>query len=117
MPREVFRGSLRSFDRYAQFEESKGKTLSQLLDEFKIVRAKNILIVQSKNIQEKDLEKTGIHPVFGEVTLRNLLSTWVAHDMDHIFQIVRVMAFQYDQEVGPWKQYLRILNSDKLPSI
>jgi hypothetical protein len=99
-----------SFDRFAQFEESKGKSMDQLLDEFKSARQKNIQILQSKNIQAADMCLTGIHPVFGEVTLENLLSTWVVHDLDHISQIVRVMAHQYELEVGPWKQYLRILN-------
>lgn len=105
-----------SFDRFAQFQESEGKSLNQLLGEFKLVRAKNLGILESKKIQEGDLVRKGMHPVFGEVTLQNLLSTWVAHDLDHIFQIVRTMAFQYDQDVGPWKQYLRILNSGKLLS-
>ncbi len=105
--------TFKSFDRFAQFQESKGKTLGQLLDEFKTVRLKNIEILKSKSLNENDLERKGIHPVFGEVTLRNLLSTWVTHDLDHFFQIVRVMAFQYDKNVGPWKVYLRILNSAK----
>src|SRR5688572_22174629 len=75
------------FDRFAQFEESKGKTLSQLLDEFKLLRKKNIGRLLSKNLTEKDFEKTGIHPAFGEVSLSQLLSTWAAHDLDHIAQI------------------------------
>ena len=98
-----------SFDRFAQFEESKGKTLDDLLREFKAVRNHNIAILKSKRLTVADYGKKGIHPKFGEVTLAQLLSTWVAHDMDHIFQIARVMAKQYKTEVGPWVEYLKIL--------
>ena len=99
----------KSFDRFAQFEESKGKTLSQLLDEFEHVRKENIIKFKALNLDENHFDLIGIHPVFGEVTLRNLLATWVAHDLDHIQQIVRVMAKQYKDEVGPWVEYLKIL--------
>jgi hypothetical protein len=98
------------FDRFAQLQESQGKTLSMLLDEFASIRKRNIAILLSKNITQGDLSRQAIHPKFGTVTLNQLLSTWVAHDMDHIFQIVRVIAYQYDKEVGPWKEYMRILN-------
>ena len=99
------------FDRFAQFEDSKGKSLTQLLDEFKSLRKKNIETLRSKNITEKDLGRKGIHPAFGEVTLGQLLSTWVVHDLNHLAQISRVMAKQYKEEVGPWVEYLRILQS------
>jgi len=98
-----------SFDRFAQFEESKGKTLTQLLDEFKTARQYNLAILKSKNLTGSDLTKTGTHPMFGTVTLEQLLATWVAHDLNHIAQISRVMAKQYKEEVGPWIEYLRIL--------
>lgn len=98
------------FDRFAQFEESKGKSLSDLLIEFENLRMQNIAILKSLNLSDKDLIKKGIHPVFGEVTLSQLLSTWVVHDLNHIAQIARVMAKQYKTEVGPWIEYLRILN-------
>ncbi len=97
------------FDRLAQFDESKGKSLTQLLDEFKALREKNIQYLRSKELTDKDLEKKGIHPAFGEVTLSQLFSTWVVHDLNHIAQISRVMAKQYKEEVGPWIEYLGIL--------
>ncbi len=97
------------FDRFAQFENSKGKTLKQLLDDFKEVRNANIKRLKSLNITERDLEKTGVHPTFGEVILYQLLSTWVVHDLDHISQIARVLAKQYKNEVGPWIEFLKIL--------
>ena len=97
------------FDRLAQFEESEGKSLTQLLEEFKILRKKNIEHLRSKKLTYKNLEEKGIHPAFGEVTLSQLLSTWVVHDLNHIAQISRVMAKQYKTEVGPWIEYLRIL--------
>jgi uncharacterized damage-inducible protein DinB len=97
------------FDRFAQFEESKGKSISQLLVEFNDLRRSNIDILRAKNITDKDLYAKGIHPAFGEVTLSQLLSTWVVHDLNHIAQISRVMAKQYKENVGPWTEYLKIL--------
>ena len=97
------------FDRFAQFVESKGKTLNQLLDEFESHRTDNIKTLKALNITEADLTKTGIHPEFGAVTLENLLAAWVVHDLGHIHQISRVMAKQYTNEVGPWTQYMGVL--------
>lgn len=97
------------FDRFAQFNESKGKEMKTLLNEFKILRTKNIEILKSKNIMEVHYERIGVHPVFGNVTLRNLVATWVVHDLDHLAQLSRVMAHQYRSEVGPWIENLRIL--------
>lgn len=103
--------SFEPFDRFAQFEESKGKTLRQLLDEFNLLRATNVRRLRSMDITGHTLEQTGIHPAFGSVTLQQLLSTWVVHDLNHIAQIVRVMAHQYKAEVGPWREYLRIVSN------
>jgi uncharacterized damage-inducible protein DinB len=97
------------FGRFAHFEESKGKSLLHLLDEFKRLRKKNIEYLYSKKLSSKNLEEKGIHPAFGEVTLSQLLSAWTVHDLNHIAQISRVMAKQYKEEVGPWIGYLRIL--------
>ena len=99
------------FDRFAQFEESKGKSLDQLLNEFKTLRKSNVEQMQAKKLTDKNLAETGIHPVFGDITLKQLLSTWVVHDLNHIAQICRVMAKQYKEEVGPWTVYLKILQS------
>lgn len=98
-----------SYDRFAQFEESKGKSLKYLLDEFNMLRKENIDFLKSLNIKDEQLDEKGIHPAFGEVTLRQLLATWVAHDLNHIAQIARVMAKQYKEEVGPWVAYLKVL--------
>jgi hypothetical protein len=98
------------FDRFAQFKESEGKTLAQLLDGFVAAREKNLAIVRAKKITPADYQKTGIHPVFGAVTLIQLLSTWTVHDLSHINQITRVMAKQYRTATGPWIEYLNVLN-------
>lgn len=98
------------FDRFAQFEASQGKTIDQLLEEFKLLREQNLTILKSKNLTPGDLIKTGIHPTFGDVTLEQLLATWVVHDLGHIAQISRVMARQYRSEVGPWREFLPILD-------
>ena len=97
------------YDRFAQYEESKGKSLQQLLDEFDEIRKRNIAWFQSCQVTEEDLERKGMHPVLGEVSLRNLLSTWVVHDLTHIAQVTRVMAKQYKGEMGPWPEFFRIL--------
>jgi hypothetical protein len=98
------------FDRFAQFEVSRGKTLPQLLDEFAMLRAENVRRLRALGLADADLDRRGLHPSLGPVTLRNLLATWVAHDLDHLVQIARVMARQYSDEVGPWSQYLRIIS-------
>ena len=98
------------WDRFAQFDESKEKSLQQLLNEFEIIRKDNIAWLKSLSLTETDLDKKGMHPKLGDVTLRNLLSTWVVHDLTHIAQITRVMAKQYKGEMGPWPEFFRILN-------
>ncbi|TYP99580.1 DinB family protein [Tenacibaculum adriaticum] len=98
------------FDRFAQFESSQGKNIKELLSEFKHLRSSNIDYLQSLNLPNEQLNLTGIHPEFGDVTIRELLSTWVTHDLGHIAQISRVMAKQYKEEVGPWTAYVSILN-------
>jgi hypothetical protein len=98
------------YDRFAQYEDSNGKTLQQLLDEFTALRKENMVWFRSLNLTEADLDKNGMHPVLGEVTLRHLLATWVVHDLTHIAQISRVMAKQYKEEMGPWTEFFRILD-------
>lgn len=98
------------FDRYAQFENSKGKNITQLLNEFKKLRTENLKYLKSLSLTESQLNLTGVHPEFGRVTTKELLSTWVTHDLGHIAQISRVIAKQYKNEVGPWTQYISILN-------
>jgi len=98
------------FDRFAQFKDSKGKSLNQLLDEFATLRKQNIDELRSIMPNEEMLDLKGIHPQFGEISLREMLSSWVVHDLTHINQIARVMARQYEEAVGPWKAYMGILN-------
>ena len=100
-----------AFDRYAQFEDSKGKSVSDLLDTFHDLRAESLRQLAGLRLTAADLERAGCHPEFGLVTLGEHLATWVAHDLDHIAQIVRVMGRQYSAAVGPWRQYLRIIGS------
>jgi hypothetical protein len=99
-----------SFDRFAQFRESEGKSLGEMLDAFEDLRGKNVTELQAMGLGPEELVRTGIHPELGEVTLSQLIATWVVHDLDHIAQISRVMARQYESEVGPWREYLRILS-------
>ena len=97
------------FDRFAQTRDSQGKTLEQLLDEFTVLRKANIEELTRLNITAEKLALAGTHPTFGRVTLKQLIATWVTHDLNHLNQINRVMAGRYKQTVGPWVQYLLIL--------
>jgi DinB superfamily len=98
------------FDRFAQFTASRGRTLENLLDEFAALRRDNIRELESLQLTEADLDRRGRHPQLGVVTLRQLLATWVAHDLDHVMQISRVLARQYSDEVGPWRAFLRVIS-------
>lgn len=96
------------FDRFAQFKESQGRKLGYLLEEFEKIRKENLAILNELPVME-NLDKTGIHPALGKVTLRELLATWPVHDLNHIYQMSRVMAYQYKDQVGAWKEYLGII--------
>lgn len=98
------------YDRFAQFRESQGKSLADLLDEFARVRADNLETLTGWRLTDDDLALVGEHPEFGAVTLRQLLATWVAHDLGHIAQVARVMAKQYREAIGPWRAYLPIMD-------
>ena len=98
------------FDREAMFEASRGKALGELLETFAYERAESLNGLAALGLTDADLSRRGRHPEFGVVTLGQHLSTWVAHDLGHVSQIVRVMARQYTDAVGPWKAYLSILN-------
>jgi hypothetical protein len=96
-------------DREAQFRESQGIPLSELLAEFARLRAENLATLDEWALTDHDLALEGEHPEFGPVTLRQLLATWVAHDLTHLGQISRVMAKQYRNAVGPWRKYLGVM--------
>jgi len=106
-------GENRTFDRYdrlGQFERSKGRSLGDLLTEFAYARNASIEKLIRWQLTPEQLSLKGTHPELGEVTLAQLLATWVVHDLNHIRQIVEYMAAQYGDNVGAWKQYLSILN-------
>jgi hypothetical protein len=99
------------FDREAMFSASKGRSLSELLDTFERLRTESLTRLGELKLTDADLARQGRHPEFGVVTMRQHLATWVAHDLGHIRQVVRVMARQYSDAVGPWRAYLSILRS------
>src|SRR5262249_30428794 len=105
-------GETKTFERFrreAQKEESAGKTLPQLLDEFASVRASALAALRGLNVQPADLARRGRPPKFGPVTLAQLLATWATHDLTHLHQLSRVMAHQYRDNVGPWQVFLGVL--------
>jgi hypothetical protein len=100
------------FDRLAQQRESASTSLPELLDLFARLRRENLDELRALHLQPSDLERRGRHPALGVVTLGQLLSTWVVHDLTHLHQISRVMAHQYREAVGPWSAYLGVLRCD-----
>jgi hypothetical protein len=99
------------FDRFAMYEASRGRSMRELLDEFAALRAQNLRDLRDLRLQPADLERRGRHPALGPVTLGELLATWVVHDLNHLHQIARAMAFQYRDQVGSWREYLGILKT------
>ena len=97
------------FNREAMFDHSKGKSIAELLNTFAQLRAESLQQFDELNLTPELLEKRGLHPELGPVTLGQLLATWVVHDVSHIGQIARVMSKQYGEAVGPWKAYLPVL--------
>lgn len=97
------------FDRTAQDRGGSATSIETLLEEFAAARAGNLEELRGMGLSEADLRKTGVHPVFGRVTLSELLATWAAHDMTHLHQISRVMAVQYREAAGPWVAFLGVM--------
>ena len=97
------------FDRYAMYETSKGKSMEDLLATFAKIRVTNLQDLKALNLTADTLESRGVHPEFGEIRLMELIATWVVHDLNHLHQIAKSMAFQYRDAVGPWRAYLSIL--------
>jgi len=110
--RHILAGETRPFepfDRTAQFTESQDKNLGELLANFADLRRENVAALVRMNLTDDDLDRAGLHPELGAVTLGQLLATWVVHDLDHIAQVARTMAKMYTEATGPWSAYLSIL--------
>jgi hypothetical protein len=98
------------FDRFSFEQDYEASSLEEMLETFRKLRAKNLDRIRGLGLEPEHLDLEGAHPDLGPVTLRQLLATWVVHDLAHIRQIARVMAKQYRDEVGPWREYLRVLD-------
>ena len=103
------------FDRFAHVERDADASLDELVDRFAQLRAENLARL-AELVTGADIDRRGLHPTLGEVTLRELLATWAVHDLDHVSQIFAAMAGSHDAEVGPWKAYLGILLRREDPS-
>lgn len=103
-----------AFDMSGHVRESKGKTLTELLDEFARLRTHNVEQLRGLNLRPDDLQKRGRHPSLGPVTLSQLLATWAAHDLTHLHQLSRVMAHPYREAVGPWLPSLGVMHCRKV---
>jgi hypothetical protein len=104
------------FDRFAQQEASRGKSLAELLDIFAALRADNLQRLQAQRLGTEALRLRGRHPELGTVTLSQLLATWVVHDWNHVSQVARVLGRQYTDAVGPWRAYLPMLDRGRPPA-
>lgn len=116
--RHILSGEERAFDRFdrtAQFKDSEGKSLVELLDTFASLRRDNVAALLEMKLTPADMGRRGLHPELGEVTLGQLLATWVVHDLDHVTQVARTMAKVYTNAVGPWTAYLSVLHDRKKP--
>jgi hypothetical protein len=109
----IKQGSYRQFAPFDRFAElNPERSLRDLLKEFDQLRAGNVATLRGWNLKDRDLGLLGVHPEFGDVTMRQLLATWVVHDLSHIAQITRTMARGYTEAVGPWTKYFRVLQRD-----
>ena len=111
-------GTSRRFEPYDRFRHrarNAQRTLASLLAEFEKLRSANLDLVRSWKLSDQQLALAGEHPSLGAVTLRQLLATWVVHDLGHVAQVARVMAKQYRKEVGPWVQYVPVLTDHETP--
>jgi len=97
-----------SFDRFAHVERDEHQTLDQLIERFAQLRARNLTKLGDL-VGDADLDRRGLHPALGEITMRELLATWSVHDLDHTGQIFAGMAASRDRDVGAWKRYLGVL--------
>jgi hypothetical protein len=98
------------FDMEAHIEYAREKSIAELLDDFAVIRAKNLNQLRAMKLSAADLELRGRHPEFGSVTLFQLLATWAAHDLTHLHQLSRLLAQPYREAVGPWSAYLGVLH-------
>ena len=109
----IKQGSYRRFEPFDRFAElTPDRPLRDLLKDFDQLRSGNVATLRGWNLKERDLDLTGEHPELGTVTMRQLLATWVVHDLSHIAQITRTMARAYTEAVGPWTAYFRVLQRD-----
>ena len=97
------------FDRDGHAQLCKDSNTTELIEIFAGDRSRNLAELKQLELTDADLEKTGIHPALGNVNLTQLIATWTVHDLNHVAQINKAMAFQYSDSVGPWMQYLSIL--------
>lgn len=98
------------YDRFAQREDCAGKRIGEMLDEFAALRAANLAELRSLELNEEQLDRRGVHPALGPVSTRQLISSWVVHDLGHIAQAARVMAKYYRDDAGPWRGHLPVLD-------
>ena len=103
------------FERFAMLDRDPAVPLDDLVEQFAALRTANLSAL-GELVVYSDLDRRGIHPSLGEVTLRQLLATWAVHDLDHIGQIYAGLAGSHDADVGPWKEYLGILLRREDPS-
>lgn len=104
------------YDRFGHWERNTGRDLGSLLEEFAALRAANLRELEGWRLTDQQLAMTGTHPRLGAVTLAQLLSAWVVHDLGHVAQVSRVMAKQYGEAIGPWREFLPVVSDRPVPA-
>ena len=102
------------FDRYAMYQQSSGRSMDELLDQFASLREENLRALRELGLGEAQLELRGMHPTLGPVTMRQLLASWVAHDLNHVHQVAKCLAYQYRDETGPWGNFMGVFAPTQL---
>jgi len=106
---------LPSFDRFEHRRRDAGRPIAELLDEFAVLRAASLTRLRGWRLSDEQLDRAATHPALGHTTLAELLAAWVVHDLGHIAQVARVMAKQYANAIGPWRQFLPIVDDRPVP--
>jgi hypothetical protein len=101
------------FDREGGHTRYAGWPVAKLVAEFQRLRAENLAILRGLNLTDDELRLPGRHPSLGRVTLSQLIASWVAHDLTHLYQITRTLAGAYEAEVGPWREFMGIYQTER----
>jgi len=85
----------------AGFRPEPGSDPKALAARFAETRARSLQVLA--RIQPADLARTANHAEYGEVTLREMLNEWAAHDLMHTVQAERALMQPFVVGSGKWR--------------